>query len=58
MEVEHIKAHRTEKDKKEMSHVTDGNEKSDELAKAEAMLDEGFLAAGARRGICSLVVCS
>ena len=37
VEVEHVKAHRTEKDKKEMSHfekfVTDGNE-------AGAMLDE------------------
>ena len=35
--MEHVIAHRTEKDKKEMSHferfVTDGNEKADELAK-------------------------
>ena len=49
MEVEHVKAHRTEKDKKEMtqferSFVTDGSEKADELAKAGAMLDEGFTA--------------
>ena len=47
--MEHVKAHRTKKDKKEMSHflkkfVTDGNEKADELAKEGAMLDEGFLA--------------
>ena len=41
MEVKHAKAHRTEKDKREMWHfgtfVTDGNEKADELAKAGAM---------------------
>ena len=47
-EVEHVKAHRTKKDKKEMSHfenfVTDGNEKADKLAKAGAMLDEGLMA--------------
>ena len=40
--VEHVKAHRTKKDKKDMSHfeklVTEGNEKADELAKAGAML--------------------
>ena len=48
VEVEHVKAHRTKKDKKDMSHfercVTEGNEKADELAKAVAMLDEGFMA--------------
>ena len=48
VEVEHFKAHRTEKDKKDMSHfvkfVTGGNEKADELAKAGATLDEGFMA--------------
>ena len=48
MEVEHVKAHCTEKDKKEMSHlekfITYGNGKADELAKAGAMLDEGFMA--------------
>ena len=48
MEVEHVKAHRTKKDKKEMSQfekfVADGNDKADELAKAGAMLDEGFMA--------------
>ena len=46
VEVEHVKAHRTKKDKKEMSHfekfVTEGHEKADELAKGGAMLDEGF----------------
>ena len=48
VEVKHVKAHRTVKDKKEMSHfekfVADGNEKADVLAKAGAMLDEGFMA--------------
>ena len=66
--MEHVKAHRTDKDKKEMTHfekfVTDGNEKAEELAKADAMFDEGFMAeartktspAGARRSVCSLAV--
>ena len=48
VEVEHVKAHRTKKDKKDMSHfgkfVTEGNGKADELANAGAMLDEGFMA--------------
>ena len=48
VEVEHVKAHRTMKDKKEILHfekcVTEGNEKADELAKAGAMLVEGFKA--------------
>ena len=48
VEVEHVKAHRTKKDNKDMSHfkkfVTEGNEKADELAKVGAMLDEGFVA--------------
>ena len=48
VEVEHVKAHCTKKEKKEMSHsekfVTEGNEKADDLAKAVAMLDEGFMA--------------
>ena len=48
VEVEHVKAHRTKKDKKEMPQfgkfVTDGNEKAGALAKAGAMLDEGFMA--------------
>ena len=46
--VEHVKAHRTEKDKKDTSHfekfVTDCNEKAVELAKEGAMLDGGFMA--------------
>ena len=57
VEVEHVKAHRTKKDKKEMSQsekfVAEGYEKADELAKAGAMLDEGFMAearASAREG--------
>ena len=45
VEVEHVKAHCTGKDKREMTHfqkfVIEGNEKADELAKAGAMLDEG-----------------
>ena len=48
VEVEHVKVHRTKKDKKEMSHfenfVIEGNEKADELARKGAMLDEGFVA--------------
>ena len=48
MEVEHAKAHRTKKEKNEMSYfekfVTEDNEKADELAKEGAMLDEGFMA--------------
>ena len=48
VDAEHVKAHRTEKDKKDMSHfekiATDGREKTNELAKAGAMLDEGFMA--------------
>ena len=47
MEVEHVKAHRTKKEKEHMSQfekfVTEGNEKADEWAKAGAMLDEGFM---------------
>ena len=42
-EMVEVKAHRTKKEKKEMSHfesfVTEGNEKADELAKAGAILD-------------------
>ena len=48
VDVEHVKAHRTKKEKKEISQyekfVTAGNEKADDLAKAGAMLDEGFMA--------------
>ena len=43
VEVEHVKAHRTEKDKKEMSQiekfVAEGSEKADELANEGALLD-------------------
>ena len=46
--MEHVKAYRTKKDKKDMSHfekfVTEGNEKADELAKAGTKLNEGFMA--------------
>ena len=46
--LEHVKAHRRKKDKNEMSNfekfVTEGNEKTDELATARAMFDEGFVA--------------
>ena len=46
--VEHVKAHRTRKEKKEMSHfenfIAECNEKADELPKAGAFLDEGFMA--------------
>ena len=47
VEVEHVKAQRTQEDKKEVSHfekfVTEGNEKADELAKG-ALWGEGFMA--------------
>ena len=48
MEVERVKAHRTKKEKAKMTQfgwfATEGNEKADELVKARAMMDEGFLA--------------
>ena len=48
VEVEHVNAHRTKKEKNDMSHfeksVTEGNEKADELAKEGALLDEGLMA--------------
>ena len=48
VEVEHVKAHRTMKDKKDMSYsekfVTEGSEKADEMAKEGALLDGGFMA--------------
>ena len=48
MEVAHVNAHRTKKEKEKMTKierfVTEGNEKADELAKAGAMLDEGSVA--------------
>ena len=41
VEVEHVKAHRTQKDKQEMLNfvkfVTEGSEKADEVAKVGAM---------------------
>ena len=48
MEVERVKAHRTKKEQKEISHfekfVAEDNEKADDLARDGAMLDEGFMA--------------
>ena len=48
VEAECVLARLSKKDKKNMSQfekfVTDGNEKADELAKAGAVLDEGFMA--------------
>ena len=48
VEVVHVKEHRTKKEKEKMTQlerfVTEGNEKSDELSKAGATLDEGFMA--------------
>ena len=42
-----MKAHRTKKENEKMTKCdrffTEGNEKADELAKAGAMLDEGFM---------------
>ena len=70
VEVEHVKAHRTKKEKTDMSHfekfVTEGNEKADELAKRRSI--DGWrvygvsktrsYAAGKRGGVRSLAVCS
>ena len=68
VEVEHVEAHRTKKEKKEVSlcekFVIEGNEKADELSKAGAILDEGFMAGSKSRnfeerergGVCSLAV--
>ena len=48
MEVEHVKAHRTKKEKVKMTQlervVTEGNDMADELAKTGAMLNESFMA--------------
>ena len=48
VKVEHVKAHRTKKEHKDMLHfdkfVTEGDEKADELAKNRSNLDEGFMA--------------
>ena len=45
VEVEHVKAHRIEKERQHMSliedFITEGNEKADELAKEGAMLEGG-----------------
>ena len=45
--MEHVKAHRTKKEKKEMSHfekfITEGNEKADS-GKSRSKVDEGFMA--------------
>ena len=70
MEVAHVKAHRTKKEKENMTKIerfiTEGNEKADELAKAGAMLDEGFMAEARaetvkkereRVGVCSFAIC-
>ena len=68
VEVERVKAHRTKKEKENMtqleSFVTEGNEKADGLAKGGAMLDEGFMAEARaetvkqeRGGVCSFAVC-
>ena len=44
IEVEHVEAHRTKKERRHVSplgkFITEGNEKADELAKEGAMLDE------------------
>ena len=68
MDVAHVKAHRRKKEKEKMTQLdmfaTEGDEKVVELAKAGAMLDEGFMTeakaqnyeAGARGGVRSLAV--
>ena len=71
VEVEHVKAHRTKKEKERMTQlerfITEGNEKADELAKAGAMMDEGFVAEVTAEtikqereegGLCSPAVCN
>ena len=69
VEVAHVKAHLTKKEKEKMMQferfVTEGIQKADELAKAGAMLDDGFngrsehrnYEAGERRGVCSFAAC-
>ena len=48
LEVRHVTAHLCKKERQEMSlfehFVSEGNEKADELAKDEAMLDRGEMA--------------
>ena len=70
VEVAHVKAHRTKQEKEKMKKiewfVTEGNGKADELAKAGAMLDEGFTAEvradtikqGMRGGVRIFAICS
>ena len=67
VEVAHVKAHRTKKEKEKMTKierfVTEGNEEADELAKAGAILDEGFTAEvmkqeRERGGVRSFAICS
>ena len=47
VEMEHVRAHRTKKEKGKMTQferfATEGNEKADELAKAGAMMNEAFM---------------
>ena len=43
MDVRHVKAHRTKKEKKSIDK-TDGNEKADALATEDATYDEGLMA--------------
>ena len=64
VEVEHVKADRTKKAKKEMSHfekfVTEGNEKADDLPKAGRRIygrSESRNYAAGKRGVCSIAVC-
>ena len=69
VDVEHVKAHRSEKEMQEMSFfyenfMTEGNGKADEPAKAEARLDGGDVAqvrhhdaAGTGGGSCSIEIC-
>ena len=61
VDVKHVKAHRTKKDKEEMSQfekfVAEGNERADELAKVGEMLDEGSMAEAKAKAVqqpCSL----
>ena len=70
IEGEHVKAHRTVKERQQMTlhekFITEGSEKAGELAKEGAMLDEGFFSAGKskhdpageRRSVPILAVCS
>ena len=68
VEVAHVRAHRTKKEKEKMTKferfVTEGNEKADEMAKAGAMMDESFMAEARAEtmkkdggGVCGFPVC-